>query len=68
MYMYLGNDCSDMDGISSHVASDTPNSDVGGEGRWCLEGKAMYLDWQLLTSLLHDINWGPLDHASCGPN
>ena len=21
---------------------------------------------QLLTSLLHDINWGPLDHASCG--
>ena len=21
-------------------------------------------DWQLLASLLHDINWGPLDHAS----
>ena len=24
-------------------------------------------DRQLLTSLLHDINWGPLDHASRGP-
>ena len=27
----------------------------------------MDLDQQLLTSLLHDINWGPLDQASCGP-
>ena len=26
----------------------------------------MDLDWQLLTSLLHGINCGPLDHVSCG--
>ena len=27
----------------------------------------MDLDWQLLTSWLQDNNWGPLDHASRGP-
>ena len=34
---------------------------------WCHEGGVMDSDQQLLTSLFDDINWGPLDHASHGP-
>ena len=37
------------------------------EGRQWSQGGAMDLDRQLLPSQLDGINWGPLDHASCGP-
>ena len=31
------------------------------------KGGVMNPDQQLLTSLLHDIDWGPLEHSSRGP-
>ena len=54
--------CKQLPGNQSFIGKYLPTRRVVVSG-----GGAMDPDRQLLTSLLHDIIWGPLDHASCGP-